>query len=88
MLDLYDKISELREEYTDDQILDMFDELDVISYIKKSRLFKFCLAKCINNNDDVILLLKSIMEYLYPYYPLTKEEMKKELCDFIDCWYN
>ncbi len=87
MTDLYEKLEKLREEYSDDQILAEFGSSILASYVKRNGS-PYSVSDCIMDNDDAIKVLKGVVRFIHPNGYLTKDDMKKELCEFIDFWCN
>lgn len=86
MVDLSDILDRILEEYSDDEILNEFGSSIVASYIRRNKLASR-IGDSIHDNEDVVKLIKGIISFLHPRGYLSKEDVKKELCDFIDFWY-
>lgn len=86
MVDLSDKLDSLREEYSDDEILNELGSSIVASYISRNKIASR-IGDCIHDNEDVVKIIKGVISFLRPRGYLSKEDVKKELCDFVDFWY-
>ena len=85
MTELKDKLDNLEKEYSYDAILSEIGFPIIASYIKRNRYVDW--YELVGNNDDAVRLVKALVEFLRPRGYLTKEEVKKEISDFIDFWY-
>ena len=82
---LRDRFDKLVREFSEDMILTEIGYDNIASYIKSRK--NIDLGKCIGNDEDAIKFIKGICKYLSPRRYLDKEDMKKEICDFIDFWF-
>lgn len=85
MYELRDAIDRLEVEYSIDEILDEIGFSQIASYVKRySSVIDW--AELIGDNDDAIKAIKGVAKYIRPKGCLTKDDIKKEISDFIDFW--
>ena len=82
---LRDKLDKLTCEFSEDAILTEIGYDTIACYIKSRN--NVDLGRCIGNDEDAIKMIKGVCKYLAHHRYLDKEDMKKELCDFIDFWF-
>ena len=79
-------ISDFVSTYNTKDILNELDYEDIVEYVNSiSGLYRFEY----DTNNEVINALEGIGSYIRPKAgKLSNEELKKEICDFIDFWRN
>jgi hypothetical protein len=79
-------ISDFVSTYNTKDILNELDYEDIVEYVNSiNGLYRFEY----DTNNEVINALEGIGSYIRPRArKLSNEELKKEICDFIDFWRN
>lgn len=86
MSELKNKLDNLVREYSMDEVMSEIGFGEIVAYVK-SHSSLIDRQFLIRNNDDAVKTLKGVARYVNPRGMLTKEDVKREINDFIDTWY-
>ena len=67
-----------------DDLLDEFEDYELINYLEKEG---YNVSDRKIEDESLVDMIYSICNILSPRRYLTKEDKKKEICDFIDFWF-
>ena len=79
---LKDKLDNIIRETSEDEVLNEMSSSAVLRWVHECGL-----NYTVTDNDEAILALKEVGKYLSPKRYLDKNDLKKEICDFIDFWF-